>query len=131
MNEAEKLVWKAVAKRRLPRLDLIAKHELTDEQVAVMVDAAWPDEATALRVLAAFVYVQRQREEHHCLTLPTAYQRKKARAYEIERFGLATVLERDEEARLRAYPPVACNLPAYDEPRTRTPPGGITLDADS
>ena len=70
-------------------------------------------------MLAAFVYVQRQREEHHCLTLPTAYQRKKVRAYEIERFGLATVLERDEEARLRAYPPVACNLPAYDEPRAR------------
>ena len=73
MNEAEKLVWKAVAKRRLPRLDLIAKHELTDEQVAVMVDAAWPDEATALRVLAAFVYVQRQREEHRIIAGPLGW----------------------------------------------------------
>ena len=46
---------------------------ITDEQVAVMVDAAWPDEATALRVLAAFVYVQRQREQHRIFAGPLGW----------------------------------------------------------
>ena len=60
---AEKLVWKAVQKRRLPPLHLIAKHGLTDEQLAVVVSAAWPEEEyeTGMRVLGAFVFVQRER----------------------------------------------------------------------
>ena len=94
---AEKLVWKAVEKRRLPRLNLIAKHGLTDEQLAVMVDAAWPDEdyETGMRVLGAFVFVQRERV---------------ASAQRTERW-----------ARL---------MSVYDQPRTRTPPGGINLSGD-